>query len=409
MPFTQQPINYAAQYSRELANAYPYLSYFADIWNAGESSRFRPLQGKTVYVPSMSVSGARAVNRDHIDGVFDRNFNVVWQAMDLTMDREWDTLIDPMDIVETDDVATIANVTRTFNQFQKIPEQDAYAASAFAAFAANFGGTDSTTLTADNILATWDSYIAYMTEQRVNRDRVRCKITPTAYKLLKEAAGITRFIDAGTGIRNIDRNVGKLDGILIEEVPSDIMQTAFDFASGWQAASGAKQINMLLIDPMATVAPIVYDVAMMSAPTAQSKGKYLYYERYYYDVFALNQRQAGFFANIASAPVLGTVDVTSEAGAASGATTVKYAGGQIDQNGNPVFGVDAYYTAGNAAAPTVTYGAELPSGVTWTKCSGTNPLALTGQTAGKYVTVALVNKQTGKAIAAGSAVEVVGA
>ena len=51
----------------------------------------------------------------------------------------------------------------------------------------------------------------------------------------------------------------------------------------------------------------------------------------------------------------------------------------------------------------------LPTGVTWTKCSGTNPIALASQTAGKYVTVALVNKQTGYAIAAGSAVEVVGA
>ena len=47
-------LNYAAQYGRELANAYPYLSYYADLWNQGESSRFRPLRGKTVYIPSMS-------------------------------------------------------------------------------------------------------------------------------------------------------------------------------------------------------------------------------------------------------------------------------------------------------------------------------------------------------------------
>ena len=29
------PINYAAQYGRELANAYPYLSYYSDLWNQG--------------------------------------------------------------------------------------------------------------------------------------------------------------------------------------------------------------------------------------------------------------------------------------------------------------------------------------------------------------------------------------
>ena len=55
---------------------------------------------------------------------------------------------------------------------------------------------------------------------------------------------------------------------------------------------------MLFIDPMAVVAPIVYDTAMIGAPTAQSKGKYLYYERYYYDVFLLDNRKAGGFANI---------------------------------------------------------------------------------------------------------------
>lgn len=122
MPFTQSPINYAEQYSRELANAYPYLSYYGDLWNAGESQRFRPLRGKTVMIPSMTTSGARAVNRDQITGVFNRNFNVEWQACELEMDREWDTLVDPMDMVETDEVATIANVTRTFNEFQKIPK-----------------------------------------------------------------------------------------------------------------------------------------------------------------------------------------------------------------------------------------------------------------------------------------------
>lgn len=114
-------MNYAKQYGSELANAYPYLSYFADLWNQGESVRFRPLRGKTVYIPSMTTGGARAVNRNQITGVFNRNFDVDWQACDLEMDREWDTLVDPMDMVETNEVATIANVTRTFNEQQKVP------------------------------------------------------------------------------------------------------------------------------------------------------------------------------------------------------------------------------------------------------------------------------------------------
>lgn len=406
MSFTQQPINYAAQYSRELANAYPYLSYYGDLWNQGEGQRFRPLRGKTVYIPSMTTSGSRPVNRDQITGVFNRNFNLDWQACDLAMDREWDTLVDPMDMDQTDDVATIANASRTFNEFQKIPEQDAYMSSKLAGFAAGFGGVDATTLTAANILETWDTYLAYMTDQRVNRDRLRAKMTPDTYKLLKEAAGVTRFVDTGEGFRGVDRNIARLDGVLIQEVPADMMKTAYDFSDGWAVASGAQTVNVLLYDGTAIAAPIVYDTAMISPPTAQSKGKWLYYERYFYDVFALRQRQAGVFANMSGA-TLGTLAVASIAGAASGASIVTVTGAQIGQNGNPAAGLDLFYTAGGSAATSLTYGAALPTGVTWVQAGG-SPIALTSQTAGKYITCALVNHQTGKVVAGGNAVLVVG-
>lgn len=33
MPFEQIGLNYAQEYSAVLANQYPYLSYFADLWN----------------------------------------------------------------------------------------------------------------------------------------------------------------------------------------------------------------------------------------------------------------------------------------------------------------------------------------------------------------------------------------
>lgn len=398
-------LNYAAQYGRELANAYPYLSYYGDLWNAGESQRFRPLRGKTVYIPMMKTTGARAVNRDRIDGVFTRNFDNDWQAFDLSMDREWDTLVDPMDIDETNEVATIANITRTFNEFQKIPEQDAYMSQKLSQYAGQYGGTDSTTLTAANILEMWDTYLAYMTDARVNRDRVRAKVTPATYKLLKEAAGITRFIDTGTGIRNVDRNIGRLDGVLIEEVPSDMMKTEYSFLTGWEIGANAGQINLLMYDSMGIAAPIVYDTSMMSAPDAQSKGKWLYYERYYYDVFVLQNRGAGLFANFASA-TLGTLTVASVAGAASGETNISVAGNGVAIGGMVADSLQLYYTAGANAAVSLTYGAGLPAGSTWVKAVG-SPFTIASQTAGKYVTVALVNKYTGKVVAGGSAVEVV--
>lgn len=301
MAFVQANVNYATQYARELANIYPYLSYFGDIYNGENSNRYRPIMGKTVAIPSMTVSGAKAVDRDQITGTFNRNWNNEWQNVTCQMDREWDTIIDPLDIVESNEVATIANVTKTFNETQKAPEMDAYFVSKMATEATAHSTVDNTALTAANILTQWDTYLAALADARVNRDRVKAYLTPSVYKLLKEAAGITRFIDAATGVRNIDRNVGKLDGVVIAEVPADLMKTAYTFTEGWEASASAGQVNILFVDPMAVVAPVVYDVAMIGNPTAQSKGKYLYYERYYYDAFVLDNRTAGVFANITTA------------------------------------------------------------------------------------------------------------
>lgn len=395
MAFTQLELNYATEYSKAMANAYPYWSYFSDLYGSPNSATYKPISGKAVAVQSMTTSGARAVNRDQITGTFNRNFNTSEQILTMRMDREWDTLADPMDI-QQDPIVNIANITKTFNEFQKVPEMDAYAASALAQAASGFGGVDDTSLTADNILETWDTYLAYMVNQRVPRDRIRAKMTPDTYKLLKEAASITRFVEADTGIRNIDRNVGKLDGVVIMEVPKDIMMSAYDFTEGWASATGAKQINLLMFDPIAIAAPVVYETSMMSAPTAQSKGKWLYYERYYYDVFALNQRLPGIFVNMASNPALGTLNITTSAGADSTHTI-------INGLAPAPYGMKYVAKTNTDGAVSVTYGQALTD---WTDV--TNGASFTTKS-GDTVTVALVNTTKGNiATATGSALAVVG-
>lgn len=403
-------LNYAVQYGRAIQTAYPYLSYYADLWNQGESYRFRPLNGKTVMIPIVTTNGARAVNRDSIDGSFSRNFDIDWQACTLTMDREWDTLVDPLDVIESNEVATIANVTRVFNELQKVPEQDAYMSMKLAAFAGAHGGTSTESLTSSTILTEWDKALEYMTNQRVNRDRVRCKITPAAYKLLKQATGMTRFIEVTNGIRDVDRNIARLDGVEIMEIPADMMKTAYTFTTGWAINTvTAQQINFILYDPDAIAAPIVYDVAMMSPGSAQTKGKDIYYERYYYDVFMLAQRGAGVYAHLGAAPSLGTLTVTSVAGTENdGDSVITVAGNGILGTGIPAEGLKIMYATGTDTAVSLTYGAvpTTGAGITWVEMTS-NPKTLASQTKNKYITIALVNVQTGFVVAGGNTTLVV--
>ena len=402
-------VNYASEYSRALAQMYPYLSYFASLLAGNNSNRYKAGMGKTMYIPTVTVTGARDVNRNSINGNFSRNWENQWQAVELQMDRDWDTLIDPMDIDETAGVAAIANITRAFVEQQKVPEMDAFIASKLASFASAFGGVSTQSLTSSTILTEWDNALAYMVNQRVNRDRVVAYMTPATYKLLKQATGMTRFIEVTSGIRDVDRNIARLDGVQVIEVPDDMMKTAYTFTQGWAVDTvSAQQINFLLVDPEAVAFPVKYETAMVSAPTAQSKGKYLYYERYYYGGFCLNERQAGVYAHLGAAPSLGELTVTSVANTATGATagdTVVTASGKgIFGTGAPMEGLKLVYSVNNAAV-SLTYNAVPDATKTWADLDNGGVIA--GQIAGKYITVALVNKQTGFVVAGGNTTLVV--
>ena len=296
MAFTKQNVNYAADYSRAMADAYPYISYFGEIWGANNANLYKPGMGSTMYIPSLTTSGARNTDRDQVTGTFNRNWNNTVQAVSLEMDREWDTLVDPMDMDETDMVATIANVTKAFTEQQKVPEMDAYLASKLYSFVT----PDTTALTASNILTKWDNYLETLANARANRDRVWAYVTPATYRLLKQASGVNRYVDVTGSAGEWNRNVARLDGVNIREVPVELMKSAYTFTEGWEPAAGAVQINMIIVDPEAVAAPVKYEVAMMSEPTAQSKGKYLYYERYYYGAFRLNNRAGGIIVNAAA-------------------------------------------------------------------------------------------------------------
>ena len=399
-------VNYAAEYSASLAQAYPYLSYFGRIWGANNSNRYKPGMAKTMYIPTVTVSGAHAVNRNSIDGNFSRNWDNQWQAVELEMDREWDTLADPMDIDETKEAASIANITRAFVEQQKIPEMDAYLASKLAGFASAHGGVSTQSLTSSTILTEWDNALEYMTNQRVNRDRVIAYMTPATYKLLKQATGISRFLEVTNGIQRVDRNVASLDGVEVVEVPADMMKTAYIFTTGWAIDTvTAQQINFILVDPEAVAAPVKYETSMISPPTAQSKGKFLYYERYYYGAFMLDQRGAGVYAHLGAAPSLGSLTVTSVAGTATAGDTVVTATGKgIFGTGAPAAGLALKYSINNAAVD-LTYNAVPDATKTWVAM--TNGGVISGQTAGKYITVALVNAETGKVVAGGNTTLVV--
>lgn len=282
-------LNYAKEYQRELEQNFPYVLYFGALYNTPNNGRYRWLNGKTIEIPSISVTGRVDSTRDTI-ATASRNYNNSWTPLTLENERKWSTLVHPRDVQETNQVATIANITRVFNEEQKFPEMDAYTISKIYSDWTTAGeSADTTALTAENILSVYDKMLENMAEGRVPKMGLVLYVTPATNTLIKNAQGIYRTLDVGKQ-NQLSRAITSLDEVEIVEVPSELMKTVYEFTSGWKAGGSAKQIHMCLINPLAVITPVSYEFAKLDPPSALSEGKYVYYEESHEDVFVLKNK-----------------------------------------------------------------------------------------------------------------------
>ena len=291
-------VNYAESYERALAQAYPNVLNFGELYNVANNQVYKFVDSKTIHIPSISVTGRKNVNRDSIDGTFQRNVDNSFETKTLTFYREWSTSIDPADVLDTNMILTIQNATKVFNEEQKFPEKDAYTISKiYSDWVAEGKQADTTELTVDNILTVFDKLMETMDEALVPSTGRLLYVTPAVKTLLKSASNVTLYKDVASQA-NINRVVDRLDEVKLITVPSFLMKTAYDFTTGFAPSASAKQVNLFLVHPSAILTPNKYAFVGMEAPAAGTKGDYIYYEKEYADVFILNNRTGAIAFNV---------------------------------------------------------------------------------------------------------------
>lgn len=285
-------LNYAKQYSQALAQAFPFVLNFGDLYNTPNNGRYRWVGGKAIEIPSISTTGRVDSNRDTI-ATAQRNYDNAWETKTLTNQRKWSTLVHPMDIDQTNYVASISNITQVYNEEQKFPEMDAYTISKIYAdwTGAPVSKTADTTVpTIENVLTIFDTMMQKMDEDRVPANGRILYVTPAMNTLIKNAKDFMRTIDIKDGGTALSRLVSDIDQVKIVKVPSVLMKTKYDFTTGYVATSSAKQIHMCLIHPLAVITPVSYAFSKLDEPSAGSEGKYIYFEESFEDVFILNNK-----------------------------------------------------------------------------------------------------------------------
>ena len=291
-------VNYAELYMQALQQRFAQGLAFAELYASPNNQNIRFVNAKTVQIPRITVGGFVDVDRDVV-GSFTRRADNDYETKTIEHDREFRTLVDPQDIDETNIALSIANITRVFNDEQKIPEMDKYAASKLHAEFVGYGGqVDTTPLTTENILSVFDDMMEKMDEAEVPQDGRILYVTPAVNKLLKQAQDIQRKLDITGNSGAVSRSIYSLDDVTIKVVPSSRMKTVYDFTDGAVVDPSAKQINMILIHPLTVITPQKYEFVSLDQPSAATGGKYLYYERKYWDLFVIERKIDGIQMNV---------------------------------------------------------------------------------------------------------------
>lgn len=291
-------LNYAKEYGRELAQAYPYALYFGDLWSATKPE-VKFINNKTIEIPSLSTTGRVNGDRDSI-GTFSRNFDNAWETKTVSNHRTWGTLVHPRDIDETNQVASIANITKVFNEEQKFPEMNAYAISRIYELKngqETITALNKGTVTKDNVLTYFDTMMDTMDEKGVPSAGRILYVDTYTKTLIDTAKESARYLSATD--EEVKRRLSRIDEVTIKSVPTKFMKTAYKFYegnessgqnNGYAVASGAKDVKMLLIHLSAVIPAVNYEFAQLESPSALSQGKYVYFEESFEDLFIYNKK-----------------------------------------------------------------------------------------------------------------------
>ena len=279
---------YAGKFSNVLRDLYGQELKSDALFNSNTDLQI--VNGQYIKIPQMSVSGLK----DHTRGGSYNTGSVTqnYQMAQLDHDRDREIPVDAMDVDESNQVVTVANITKRFETTQAIPELDAYTFSKLHSEYVRVGGTvDSTVLTAANILSKIDDVLAQMEDKGVPLERVLLYCTSAIKKLIKNAPGLTRMLDAANG-NGIDRRFKTIDDIQkIETVPTDRFKTAYNFTDGFTPDANAAQINMIIIDPEAQVSRVKHSFIKWYTPGSDSRvaDGYLWQYRRYNGTFAIDE------------------------------------------------------------------------------------------------------------------------
>lgn len=252
------------------------------------------LDAKTFHFTQMSTSGYKSHNRN--GGWNKGTFAQEDVPYTVSHDRDIEFLVDKADVDETNQTASIKNISETFHKTQQVPEMDAYFFSKVATEAQKLEGYHSETAlssyTKENVYGKLKSMLnAGKLRRYVAKGALIAYVSSTIMDLLEQSTDFTRKIEMtqiAEGGVGIETRITDIDGVtLIEVIDDERFYDKFDFTDGFKpVANTSHKINVLIASPLTVKTVPKISSIYYFAPGAHTEGDgYLYQDRSLSDTF----------------------------------------------------------------------------------------------------------------------------
>lgn len=235
--------------------------------------------GDEVKIPTMTTSGLADYDRDN--GFVQGGITLKYNTYKMTQDRGRTFQIDRMDVDESGFVATSANLIKTFQTQQVIPEIDSYRYSTIADIAIKANQSESVALTADNALTKIREHIRAV--QDIVGDDVPLILTMSTKTraLIEDSPKIGKSINVADFKQGgMNFKVKSLDESVIRIAPSSRLKTKYEIldgttsgqeAGGLKAAADAKDISWIITPQRVPIAISKTDKLRVFEPDTNQK------------------------------------------------------------------------------------------------------------------------------------------
>lgn len=269
--------------------------------------------GNEVKIPELSVNGLGDYNRKGESGYSLGDVTFDYKTYTMTQDRGRKFQIDAMDVDETNFVLTAANIMGEFQRTQVVPEIDAYRLSALATKAMAVEGDANVeygyTVTSSNVVNKIKKGIKVLREKGFNGQLVVHCTYDTLLAVEEAAFGKLSAITFSQG--GFNTQVPQIDGCpliattqsrMVSAITLNDGKTLGQTAGGYVKADSAKNVNFIIVPVDVPIALTKQDVMRIFDPlTNQQANAWAMDYRRYHDLWVLNSKKEGVFANIADA------------------------------------------------------------------------------------------------------------